>query len=81
MNVASYLSMSLCVSIFSFFYDLLGEYDEIFLKRKMEEAGLPATFMEEGGYKHEWRFWDKYIEKSLEFFGMVGETGGKEFLG
>lgn len=31
MNVASYLSMSLCVSIFSFFYDLLGEYDEIFL--------------------------------------------------
>ena len=31
MNVSSYLSMSLCVSIFSFFYDLLGRYDEIFV--------------------------------------------------
>lgn len=45
------------------------------------KKGLKATFVEEVGYKHEWRFWDKYIEKALEFFGMEGETGGKEFLG
>ena len=45
------------------------------------EIGLDVTFEEEVGYKHEWRFWDKYVEIALEFFGMVGETGGKEFLG
>lgn len=50
-------------------------------KKHAEEIGLNAVFVEEAGYKHEWRFWDKYIEKALEFFGMVGETGGKEFLG
>lgn len=43
--------------------------------------GIIATFEEEEGYRHEWRFWDKYIEKALEFFGMVGEIGGKEFIG
>lgn len=50
-------------------------------KQHAAMVGLNATFVEEAGYKHEWRFWDKYIEKALEFFGMIGETGGKEFLG
>lgn len=50
-------------------------------KKICAELGIKAEFVEEDGYKHEWRFWDKYIEKSLEFFGMEGETGGKEFLG
>ncbi|MBR4470978.1 MAG: hypothetical protein IKS54_06705 [Erysipelotrichaceae bacterium] len=40
--------------------------------RRFEEyakkIGLKATFETEAGYKHEWRFWDKYIQKALEFF-------------
>lgn len=58
---------------------LFPEYLEF--KQYAQTVGLQATFVEEAGYKHEWRFWDKYIEKALEFFGMAGETGGKEFLG
>ena len=50
-------------------------------KHHAEQLRLNAEFVEEAGYRHEWRFWDRYIEKALEFFGMVGETGGKEFLG
>ncbi|MEG1944066.1 MAG: alpha/beta hydrolase-fold protein [Oscillospiraceae bacterium] len=57
---------------------LFSEYQHF--KEYAEEIGLKAVFMEEKGYKHEWRFWDKYIEKALEFFGMHGETGGKEFV-
>lgn len=50
-------------------------------KEMCAELGIAATFEEAEGYRHEWRFWDKYIEKALEFFGMIGETGGKEFIG
>lgn len=57
-------------------------YGEFLRFREHARAiGLNAVFVEEPGYKHEWRFWDRYIEKGLEFFGMVGETGGKEFRG
>lgn len=57
-------------------------YDEFQQFRKHAQSiGLNAVFFEEPGYKHEWRFWDLYIEKALEYFGMVGETGGKEFMG
>lgn len=67
-------------------YCAIGSDDVLYpeyvnFKAHAEKIGLNATFVEEAGYKHEWRFWDKYIEKALEFFGMVGETGGKEFLG
>ena len=34
-------------------------------KRQLQAAGIPAVFAEEGGYKHEWRFWDKYVEMAL----------------
>lgn len=67
-------------------YCAIGSDDVLYpdfakFKKHAEEVSLKATFVEEPGYKHEWRFWDKYIEKSLEFFGMVGEIGGKEFRG
>lgn len=67
-------------------YCAIGSDDVLYpeyakFKEHAKKIGLKATFVEEAGYKHEWRFWDKYIEKALEFFGMVGETGGKEFKG
>lgn len=39
-------------------------------KAHAQEIGLPAKFEEEAGYSHEWRFWDMYIEKALDFFGI-----------
>jgi len=39
-------------------------------KEYAKEIGLDATFEEEPGYKHEWRFWDLYIQKAIAFFGL-----------
>lgn len=39
-------------------------------KEYAQGLGLPATFEEEEGYTHEWRFWDRYIQKALDFFGL-----------
>lgn len=35
-----------------------------------KEKGMDIEFFELPGYGHEWRFWDKALEKSLDFFGI-----------
>lgn len=35
-----------------------------------KEEKLPITFVEEAGYKHEWAFWDRQIQKALKFFQL-----------
>jgi S-formylglutathione hydrolase FrmB len=47
-------------------------------RRYAQEIGLDATF-EEGPGRHEWRFWDTYIQKALEFFGLTGQDAGNQF--
>lgn|GEM_PF-35055 len=39
----------------------------------VEEIGIGATF-EDGPGGHMWRFWDAYIEKSLDFFGLTAKA-------
>ena len=39
-------------------------------KQHAMEIGLEATFEEIPGYRHEWRFWDLAIQKSIAFFGI-----------
>lgn len=46
---------------------LIWEKYQIF-KKHAQKIGLPARFEEAAGYSHEWRFWDKFIEKALDFF-------------
>ncbi len=56
------------------FYLACGEDDGCYpewleFKAYCESLGWKdATFVSEPGYRHEWRFWDKYIEKGLDFF-------------
>ena len=54
-------------------YFACGEDDGLYgnfvrFKAYAEEIGLKARFESEAGYEHEWRFWDKYIERALRFF-------------
>ncbi len=55
-------------------YFCCGEADQLIwekyqtFKAYAQRIGLPARFEEEAGYSHEWRFWDKYIERALDFF-------------
>lgn len=48
-------------------------------KAYAEKIGLPATFEECPGYKHEWRFWDLFIQKALTFFGLDEDGEGNPF--
>ncbi len=43
------------------------------------KIGLDATFVEEEGYNHEWRFWNLYIQKALTFFGLDQMDAGNPF--
>ncbi len=54
-------------------YFACGEDDSLYgsfvkFREYAKEIGLQAEFVSEPGYKHEWRFWDKYIELALEYF-------------
>jgi putative tributyrin esterase len=65
-------------------YFACGEDDMLYqtfldFKKYAEEIGLEATFVTEPGYKHEWRFWDKYVEKALDFFGLTNCSAGNPF--
>jgi len=40
-----------------------------------KENGLDVTFYEETG-RHDWAFWDKYIEKFLDWLPLEDETSG-----
>lgn len=56
-------------------YVACGEDDKLYklyqeFKEYAQSIGLEATFESEPGYRHEWRFWDMYIEKALDFFGL-----------
>ena len=60
-----------------------GTEDHLFqryatFKEYAKEINLEATF-EEGPGKHEWRFWDTYIQKALVFFGLTDQGAGNEF--
>ena len=39
-------------------------------KEYAQQIGLPATFEEADGFAHEWAFWDLFIQKALDFFGL-----------
>ena len=65
-------------------YFCIGEDDFLYegfvkFRAHAEEIGLDATFETEPGYKHEWRFWDKYIQKALTFFGLDQTDAGNPF--
>ena len=57
-------------------YFCCGEADSLIwekyqtFKAHAQSIGLPARFEEEAGYSHEWRFWDKYLEQALDYFGI-----------
>lgn len=57
-------------------YFCCGEADQLIwdkyckFKAHAKEIGLPATFEEAPGYTHEWAFWDLFIQKALDFFGI-----------
>lgn len=57
-------------------YFCCGEADQLIwekycaFKAHAQEIGLPAVFEEAPGYTHEWPFWDKYIQRALEVFGL-----------
>ncbi|MGI6004404.1 MAG: alpha/beta hydrolase [Christensenellales bacterium] len=42
--------------------------DYCYFKAYAEQIALDATFEEEDGYGHEWRFWDLFIQRALAFF-------------
>jgi len=65
-------------------YFCVGEDDFLYdrylaFKKYAQEIGLDATFVECPGYKHEWRFWDLFIQKALTFFGLDEEGQGNPF--
>ncbi len=35
-----------------------------------KEIGLKAKFEEFAGFTHEWRFWDKTIQRAMDYFGL-----------
>lgn len=47
-------------------------------KAMAEKLDLPIEFAEEPGYEHDWRFWDLYIEKAFDFFGLPGRPAGRD---
>lgn len=55
-----------CCGEDDFLYDGYMEF-----KAYAQSIGLKAKFEEEAGYTHEWRFWDKYIQRALAYFGFT----------
>ena len=49
------------------------------LRKYAEEAGLKAEFEEVPGFSHEWRFWDRTIQKALCRFLPDEEGHGNKF--
>ena len=48
-------------------------------KAHLKEIGLDAVFTEGPGV-HEWRVWERDIQKAIEFFGLTGdEVKGNAF--
>lgn len=67
-------------------YCCVGEedflYDRVMAFKKMcQENNIGITFEEEAGYGHEWRFWNKYIEKAFDFFGLEKAPNANDWRG
>lgn len=59
-------------------YFLMGGDDGLLpaqenFRQQARAAGLNATFEALPSYAHEWRFWDKCLEKALDFFGYPAQ--------
>ena len=54
-----------CCGKDDFLYDGYLEF-----KAYAKEIGLKAKFEEAAGFTHEWRFWDKYIQRAMDYFGL-----------
>lgn len=54
-----------CVGEDDFLYDSFVAF-----RKHAKKIGLEAKFETEPGYTHEWRFWDLFIQKALEFFEL-----------
>lgn len=48
-------------------------------RKYAEEIGLKAEFTETEGYNHEWRFWEKEIQRAIEIFLPGDEKAGNAF--
>lgn len=57
-----------CCGTEDFLYERYNRF-----KKMCQEEQIPVTFEEAAGYKHEWRFWDLFIQKALEFFCIEDE--------
>ena len=60
-------------------YFAIGKKDFLYkgykeFKKWAIENEIDAVFEETAGYIHEWRFWDKAIQKALDFFGLEDVT-------
>ena len=66
-----------CIGTEDFLYDPLY----VPFKRACQEKGIDIHFEEEPGMGHEWRFWDPYIEKSMDFFGIPKVPYADSFRG
>ena len=48
-------------------------------RRYAEEIGLEAEFHEVEGYNHEWRFWEREIQRAIDIFLPGDEKAGNAF--
>ena len=48
----------------------ISEIHEGTAKDYAKEIGLKAKFEEFAGFTHEWRFWDKTIQRAMDYFGL-----------
>lgn len=76
-NVANHVDMPklyFCCGDRDFFYDRFKEFQEY-----AQRLNVPIEFEEEAGYAHEWRFWDKYIERIIDKFVPSESIDGLSF--
>ena len=59
-NGVDFPELYFCCGTNDFLYDAFCDF-----RTFAQEHNYPILFEEAAGYKHEWRFWDKYIEKII----------------
>ncbi len=65
-----------CIGTEDFLYDYYTAF-----KAMCQEKNMNIKFEEEPGMGHEWRFWDPYIEKAMDFFGTEKVPHADEWRG
>lgn len=65
-----------CIGTEDFLYDYYTDF-----RAMCQEKGIDIQFEEEPGLGHEWRFWDSYIEKAMDFFGIPKVPHADEWRG